>query len=378
MAPGQGFHITLALVKALFIYACFLLRHTRFRYNRSMRKFLIAVAMLLGVVFLLTRFAELEKILSVLQRGNILYLGLALLLLFAWVYNLGALYQAIYRVLGMEENRLYLVKLAMSANFLTIIAPSAGLSGMAIFISDARRKNRPTGKVTVAGVLYVWFEYLGTLAVAVIGLGELAHRNTLHWAEITASLILLAGALLIGILLFLGIESPRMLAKTLNFLARAVNRLLRPLIHRSYLTEERAFTFTRDVSEGIGALREHPHWAGWPIFYALLNKLLLMAILLMCFLAFKVPAEIGTIVAGLSIAQLFLIVSPTPSGIGIVEGVLAVALRSLGVPLESATVITLAYRSFAFWIPLLIGMVTLRMLDRQHPLADKSGLSEIS
>lgn len=341
-----------------------------------MRKFLIAVVLLLGVVFLLTRFTELEEILHVLQNGNLFYLGAALLLQFAWIYNLSAFYQSLYRVLGMEERRWYLVKLVMSANFLTIVAPSAGLSGMAIFLSDARRKNRPTGKVSVAGVLYVWFEYLGTLAVAIIGLGELARRNTLHWSEVTASLILLAGALFIGFLLFLGLESPSLLAKTLNGLARVINFILRPLIHHNYLTEERAYSFTHDVNEGIGALREHPHWAGWPIFYALLNKLLLMAILLMCFLAFQVPTDFATVVAGLSIAQLFLIVSPTPSGIGIVEGVLAVALSSLGVALEASTVITLAYRGFSFWVPLIIGMITFRLLDRKNPVTPNPKLTE--
>ena len=343
-----------------------------------MRKFLIAIGLLLGVVFLLTRFTELEKILYVLQNGNLLFLGLALLLQFAWIYNLSAFYQSVYRVLGMEERRWHLMKLAMSAYFLSVIAPSAGLSGMAIFISDARRKNRPTGKVSVAGVLFVWFEYLGTLAVAVIGLGELARRNTLHWPEVTASLILLAGALFIGFLLFLGIEAPSMLAKTLNNLARVINYLLRPLIHHNYLTEERAFSFTHDVSEGISALRAHSHWAGWPIFYALLNKVLLMAILLMCFLAFNVPVDMGTVVAGLSIAQLFLIVSPTPAGIGIVEGVLAVALSSLGVPIEAATVLTLAYRGFSFWVPRIIGMVAFRMLDRQKPVTQTPKLPESS
>lgn len=333
-----------------------------------MRKFFLAVGLLLGIIFIITRFTELEKIAEVLQRGKFLYLALALLLQFAWVFNLSLFYQSVYRVLGMQENRLYLMKLVTAASFLTVVAPSAGISGMAVFISDARRKNRSTAKVTIAGVLYVWFEYLGTLVVVLLGLAELARLNNLHWPEVMASLILLGGALIIGVLLFLGIESPAALAKTLTALARSVNRVLRPFIRRNYLTEERAFSFTNDVSEGIGALRKNPRWIIWPIFYALLNKVLLMSVLLTCFLAFDAPFHMGTIVAGLSIAQLFLIVSPTPAGLGIVEGILAVVLRSLGVPLEDATVVTLAYRGFSFWLPLLIGMVTLRLLARQNPI----------
>ncbi len=334
-----------------------------------MRKFLVALGLLLGVLFVITRFTELQDILSILQRGNLLFLGLALLVEFAWIYNLSAFYQSIYRVLGIEERRLSLLRLVTAANFLTIVAPSAGISGMAVFLSDARRQERSTAKVTIAGVLYVWFEYLGTLAVLTLGLAELAHRNNLHWSEITASLILLAGALGIGILLYLGMQSADALGVTLAFLARMVNNLLRPFIHKNYLQEEQAHTFASELSEGISALRDHPSWAVWPILYTLINKTLLMTILLLCFLAFQVPFELGTIIAGLSLAQLFLIVSPTPAGIGIVEEILAVALNSLEVPLGDATVITVAYRGFTFWMPFLIGMFTLRSLNRKNRTA---------
>ncbi|MBE0699479.1 MAG: flippase-like domain-containing protein, partial [Anaerolineaceae bacterium] len=77
-------------------------------------------------------------------------------------------------------------------------------------------------------------------------------------------------------------------------------------------------------------------------------------------------------IAGLSIAQLFLIVSPTPAGIGIVEGILAISLRTLGIALEDATVVTLAYRGFSFWLPLLVGMVTIRLISHGKPVIEES------
>jgi uncharacterized protein (TIRG00374 family) len=143
-------------------------------------------------------------------------------------------------------------------------------------------------------------------------------------------------------------------------MARAVNGLLRPFLHHDYLQEERAYSFSTEVSEGISALRSNPRWAFRPFIFTLFNKGLLLIVLLLSFLAFKVPFDAGTLVAGLSIAHLFLIVSPTPAGIGIVEGILAIALSSLGVSLSDATVVTLAYRGFSFWLPLMVGMVMFR------------------
>jgi uncharacterized protein (TIRG00374 family) len=90
-----------------------------------------------------------------------------------------------------------------------------------------------------------------------------------------------------------------------------------------------------------------------------------MAVLVSVFLAFRVPFSAGTIIGGFAITYLFLIVSPTPSGIGIVEGIMPLALSSLRVPWEQAVIITLAYRGITFWIPLAVGAFALRILERE-------------
>ena len=100
-----------------------------------------------------------------------------------------------------------------------------------------------------------------------------------------------------------------------------------------------------------------------PILFALINKALLLAIFTLVFLAFNVPVSIGTIIAGFSIGYLFMIVSPTPAGIGIVEGSLTLALTSMYVPFGLAAIITLAYRGITFWLPLAVGIISLRWLD---------------
>ncbi|MCC6190535.1 MAG: flippase-like domain-containing protein, partial [Anaerolineales bacterium] len=83
------------------------------------------------------------------------------------------------------------------------------------------------------------------------------------------------------------------------------------------------------------------------------------------FLAFGQPFSSGTLVAGFSLGHLFTIISPTPAGIGVVEGAMTIALRTLRVPLGTATVITLAYRGLTFWLPFFYGFVGLRLLQRQ-------------
>ena len=140
--------------------------------------------------------------------------------------------------------------------------------------------------------------------------------------------------------------------------------LFRSFIHRPYLSEAHAYSFAHDASLGLQKLREEPKKLVLPIILGLSNKGLLIVVLMITFLAFKVPFSLGTLIAGFSMGYLFFIVSPTPAGVGFVEGALTLALNSLNVPLGSATIVTLAFRGITFWVPLLFGMLSFRILSR--------------
>ena len=103
-------------------------------------------------------------------------------------------------------------------------------------------------------------------------------------------------------------------------MARLVNRVANPFIHRDYLSEARAHEFAHEMADGLKSLPERPRSLAIPILFSFANKALLMCVLVSIFLAFKVPFSAGTIIGGFAIAYLFLIISPTPAGIGIVEG----------------------------------------------------------
>jgi uncharacterized protein (TIRG00374 family) len=85
---------------------------------------------------------------------------------------------------------------------------------------------------------------------------------------------------------------------------------------------------------------------------------------MLSFLAFHVPLSVGTLIAGLAIGYLFVYVSPTPSGVGFVEGILTLTLSSMYVPVEDATVIMLTYHGVTFWMMLLFGLIAFRSYSR--------------
>jgi uncharacterized protein (TIRG00374 family) len=102
-----------------------------------------------------------------------------------------------------------------------------------------------------------------------------------------------------------------------------------------------------------------------PAALALLSKALLIGVLLSTFMAFRQPFTLGVLIAGFSIGYLFLIVSPTPAGLGLVEGIMPLTFMALGVSRASAVLITAAYRGFTFWLPFGYGFIAFRLWHRR-------------
>ena len=326
-----------------------------------MKKFLIALVIFLAIIFGITRFTEMQKIAEVLQSGDLRFISLAFLLESLWILNLGATYGSIYKIFGLYENIKKMLVLALTANFVGTIAPSAGLTGLAIFLTDAEKENKSKGHVTVACIVFLLLDYIGLLLIIALGFLVLINRNDLNLAEIIAALILFLIAAAMGTILYLSKNNSDKLAALLVWVFKMINRISLFFTKKEkFASMDTAYSFAADTSEGMQVLQNRSKDLLIPFRHIILNKILLMGVLTSLFLAFKTPFNLGTIVAGFSIAYLFLIVSPTPSGVGVVEGILAVFLHSLGVPLEEATIITLAYRGITFWFPIFIGFITFR------------------
>jgi glycosyltransferase 2 family protein len=335
-----------------------------------MRK-LIFVALFLGAALIYLSFSEIESVAETLKQGNFWFILLAVIIQLSWYLMAGLTYQSLYQLLGMQDSVYKLALLYASANFVNTVAPSAGVGGMAVFISSATRNGHSPGKVTVASMICLFLDYVAFLCVLALGLVVLFRRNDLDAAEIGASSVIFAIAVGLGFLLYLGSQSGRALGNTLARMARLVNRVIYPFIHRPYLSEARAHEFANEMAEDLKSLPKQRWNLLLPFVYSLISKAILMGVLVSVFLAFRVPFSAGTIIGSFAITYLFLIVSPTPSGIGIVEGIMPLALSSLRVPWAQALIITLAYRGITFWIPLAVGAFALRILERERTSVPK-------
>jgi uncharacterized protein (TIRG00374 family) len=328
-----------------------------------MKKLLVIVVLFSGIAVVALSFSELETIAATLRKAHPTFFLLAILVQMIWFVTSGRMYQSVFHLLGVHESVLTLSRIATAANFINVVAPSGGMGGVALFATEAHRRGHPTGKVTVAAALFLLLDQASFLVILSLGLIVLVRRNDLDASEITASLILLSIAISYAFVLYLGYRSEERLGNLLAKVARVINRIAKFLRRKTeFLSEVRAHEFAHEVAEGFAGLTERKSSLVRPVLWGIFDKVLLMGVLTFSFLSFEVPFSAGTIIAGFSLAYLFLIVSPTPSGIGIVEGLMPIALSSLNVDWSHTVVITLTYRTVTFWVPFGVGAWAFRSL----------------
>jgi glycosyltransferase 2 family protein len=332
-----------------------------------MRKFFLVVVALLAVAYLVFSFAELESILAALRQSQPIFLGAAIAVAAVLMLNTTATFWAVFRLAELRESGRILFIMVTAATFVNLIMPASGLGGMAVFLDEARWRGLPTGRVLVAGILYVLYEYIALFAALAVGFVLLAQRGKLNAAELLAAGFILILAVVLSASLVVGYKSTHRLGNMLAWLVRVLNRLLHPFSHKEILKVDSAYTFANELTDGLASSRKaNLGQILLPLIFTLLNKMLLIAILALAFLALGTPVSLGTVVAGFSVGHLFVYASPTPSGVGFVDSILPLALSSLDVPFPRAVLVSLVYRAVTFWLPLGLGALAFRALQRSR------------
>ena len=117
------------------------------------------------------------------------------------------------------------------------------------------------------------------------------------------------------------------------------------------------------AAEGLNRLRQKgPRAQLGLLLYGLAGQAFLGVMLAATLRAFSQPISPTIVLAGVGMAGLFTAVSPTPVGVGIVEGAVAAVFASLGVEPGAALIVSLAFRGLTLWLPVLYGFIALQTL----------------
>jgi len=339
------------------------------------RRWLLWVLIAAFVWLVVTRLGEIENLAETLSRGVWLWVVAAAALQLGHRVLLAKVYQVAFDLTGVKSNTLALVPVLLGSMFINAVAPSGGAAGVALFVDDAVQRGQSGARATAGVLLGLIAVYSGFGLLLLLSLLILFASGSLRAYHVLVAVALLLLILLLGGLLFLGWRRPALLESLLARVQLAADAVTGRFQHSALLGQGWVARTTGEFTTAATAISRRPRRLPPLLLWSVAAHLANAACLYAMFLAFRQPVAAGPLLAGFAIGHLFVIMAPTPQGVGFVETIVPYVFASFGVPTAEATVVVLAYRGLSFWLPLGAGFFLLQRLKSLG--AEEQALTEL-
>jgi len=292
-------------------------------------------------------------------HGNWFYLVLAIILQIFNHYYIGWGYKYAFRAVGVEKRGIDMLAPVLSSLTLNVLAPTMGFGSTALFLDEAQREGTSQIKAVVAPILAVSLDIVTFLIIALIVLGALSTGGALPLGVLIPLVFvaIIGGSLIIGLTIFL--RQPELIRSFLQGVAKILNAG-RKLVRQPMMGDDWIELYDVRWHEARDALTLTPANIFAIVGSFFLAQLFAFFSLAAVFAAFHLSVFSAVPLVTYVISVLFTIASPTPQGVGIVEGAMSVVMRSYGIAGPVAATVAIVYRLCSFWLPLLSGVLLLQ------------------
>ncbi len=298
---------------------------------------------LLAFIFFRSERKELQEIIPQIKNADFKWLltGLGVTLLYVLLQS--GMYVSSFASIGSPVKWMDAIELFLKRNFLSIFLPAGGVSALAYTPSQLRKRGFNKTQVHQASGLYA-FAGLSTVFIVgfpVVILFALSTNRYLQgaWFGLISIVLLLAGITWI--------------ARTL----RAKGKL--------YLYIERKIpSIAPFIDELFAANVNYKKYRG-SILFSTGVELSGMFHIYIAMLALGLPASFSVAAIAYMVSVLLMITSPFLRGLGAVEISLVYILELYGYSSVHALSITILYRVFEFWLPMIFGILSFAWRGRQ-------------
>lgn len=307
------------------------LLYSRFFWQLTLALFMLGTA----VFFIRNQGIELIQIRRQLGKSDPWYIGLGVLLTGLYIFLQAQMYVYSFNALGKKIPWLISAKLFLKRNFVSVFLPAGGFTSLTLFTRDVEKGRVTKSQIHLASTI---FGSASILSVVIIAIPVLAYALLLHDlrpGELLAFVFLILLTLVFLWLLFSVARKKiayQWLIRIRPSLAIVLDEMIAHDIDRRqlYLT-----LFASIAIEVVGIVH-----------------------LYVAMLALGYPPSWTASAIGYIVMVILLIASPLLRGLGAIEVSLTYVLGQFGFPVIAAATITLLYRLFEFWLPLLAGVVS--------------------
>lgn len=272
---------------------------------------------------------------------------LALILIEAWNYDAQArLYRSLFGVFGNKLSYKFLYKLSLELNFINLVFPSGGVSGISYFGIRMRSGEVTAGRATLVQLMKLILIFLSFDLLMLIGLFSLAISG-----EINELVLLVAGMLTVimvgGTLVFAYIVSSR---ARINHFFTGATRVINHIIHvfrrghAETINIERAHSLFDDFHDNYLVFRSKIGQLQRPFWHAFMINLSEVLAVYVIFIAFGHWVNIGAVILAYAVANFAGVVSVMPGGAGVYEALMTGVLVIAGVPAALSLPVIVMYR----------------------------------
>lgn len=308
---------------------------------------------------------DFEILYDTIQTSNLIFLILASIFGILAFVIFKELIVTSYWVISERKSFPRLFSKSIVYHFLNISNPLGVAGGTAYLINYFIERGLSHIKAVFGMLITHLSTNLAFLIILSITLYNLNESDKLGGYQIFASsLIFTVTALFILLILFF-VTAPQFSERIAARIVKAINFLTLSTLRKELIPLRPLYEYrdhARELSKNF--------WMSFSRFLlsiplSLLFHIINMIVLYLSFEVFEVSLPLSKLVTLYGVITLFTIVSPTPQGVGIVEGLAHSAAVSVGISGSVSLLAILAYRLAIVWIPALVGLVLFKFPYRK-------------
>lgn len=300
------------------------------------REILAVLMILLAFIFFGSERKELEQIIPNIAQanGDWLLAGLGVTVLYVFLQS--GMYVNSFSSIGLSLKWIDAIELFLKRNFLSIFLPAGGVSALAYTPIQLRKRGFNKPQVHQASGLYA---FAGLFTVFLVGFPVIIlfalsskHQSQNAWIALIVLMIIIV----------------------------AIFRVAKILKEKGSLYQFIVRKFPRSatvIDELFAANVNNKKYAG-SIVYSTGVEFTGMFHIYIAMLALGLPASLTIAAIGYIVSVLLMVTSPFLRGLGAVELSLVYILEMYGYSTVDALSITILYRVFEFWLPMLFGILS--------------------
>ncbi|MCD6353954.1 MAG: lysylphosphatidylglycerol synthetase family protein, partial [Prolixibacteraceae bacterium] len=276
---------------------------------------------------------ELFEIKNTLQRLSPFYLILGLVLTCLYILLQGLMYIFSFKTVGLKVKMKDALLLFLKRNVISIFLPAGGFSSLAFFTKPLKNKGISTTDIYYGSYIYGINGLLSVVVVAIPVLAALFFQNKLSSTELIPFLALTLLVIFIIYFVWSFLKKRFFYRLVLRFYP-GISLILDNIISTGLNRKHFVFTLVTSVFiEFVGILHVYISMLALHFHPTLLLALIAYIVMVM-----------------------LLIISPFLRGMGAIEVSMTYIFVKSGIPTAAAATITLVFRFFEFWMPLLVGI----------------------